>query len=298
MAMKKFLLRICIFALIMVLCDIMMGFVGNYFVDNAKGGDTARKNYIANDTDEDVLIFGSSRAIHHYDPNIFEDSLVLTAYNCGFDGNGIICAYGFFHMIEERYHPKILIYEVTPSFDLLVSDDHRYLGQLRFFYDRDGIDSIFWNIDKVEKYKMMSQMYRYNSMLPQLITDNLHPLHSDNKGYRPLDDNKEVREPKEKENNEVYEYDGLKLYYIERLIEDCKGKTQLVFAISPWYKNTKENVLKPIQTLCDKHNIPLINHYTDTTFNNNKNFFNDSAHLNHYGATKYSKVLVIEIKRL
>lgn len=42
----------------------------------------------------------------------------------------------------------MLIYDVQTSFDLLEGDNHKYLGGLRYYYDRQGIDSIFWNVDK------------------------------------------------------------------------------------------------------------------------------------------------------
>ncbi len=296
--MRRLFIISGVLILIVVTLDIVVGIVGVTLVNHAKGGDTKRKTYISNDVDANILIFGSSRAAHHYDPAVLEDSLELSAYNCGFDGNGIICAYGYIKMIEKRYHPKVIIYEVTPGFDLLVGDNHKYLGQLRYFYDRGDIPDIFCNVDKKERYKMVSNMYRFNSALPQLVMDNLHPLRSDNKGYRPLNDGKEVHEPKENLDKECYEYDSLKLYYIERLINDCTGTTTLVFTISPLYTNTSDGVLAPIQSLCAKYGVPLINHYTDSAFNNHQEYFNDASHLNVHGATEYSKVVAAEIKTL
>ncbi|MCD8290158.1 MAG: hypothetical protein LUC91_01495 [Prevotella sp.] len=127
--------------------------------------------------------------------------------------------------------------------------------------------------------------------------DNLHPLHGDIKGYRPQD--KEMTsEPNLSESDGVLEYDSLKLYYLERLIKDCQGKTQLIFSASPLYKQTKEDNLDMIKTICDKYEIPLINHYTDTAFNNKRNYFYDRVHLNRRGATAYTKVVAGEIKRI
>ncbi len=137
--MKRFFIRISIFILLVIVCDVAVGFVGGKLMDNAKGGDTRRKYSIANNTNEDVLIFGSSRAIYHYDSEILEDTIGMSVYNCGFQGNGIICAYGFFKMITKRYYPKCLVYEITPSFDYIVGDNHKYLGNLRYFYSKGGV---------------------------------------------------------------------------------------------------------------------------------------------------------------
>ncbi|MCD8290157.1 MAG: hypothetical protein LUC91_01490 [Prevotella sp.] len=132
--MKRFFIRLGILALLVIICDFAIGFIGGKLVENAKGGDTKRKYSIANNTNEEFLIFGSSRAIHHYDAEILEDTIGMSVHNCGFQGNGIICAYGFYKMITERYYPKVMVYEITPSFDYLVGDNHKYLGELHYFY--------------------------------------------------------------------------------------------------------------------------------------------------------------------
>ncbi len=293
--MKKFFIRLGILALIMLACDFAVGFAGAKLVENAKGGDTKRKRYIAREVNADVLVFGSSRAIHHYDPDILGEELGMSVYNCGFDGNGIVCAYGFYEMITRRYCPKVILYEVTSGFDTNVGDNNKYLWNLRYFYDSKGIDSIFWNVDRAERYKMISRMYRFNSALPQLVTDNLHPLHDDNKGYRPMD--REMKtEAKPIEIQEAHKFDSLKLFYLERLIKDSQGKMKLIFMVSPYYRKTDDGELEPVRELCDKYGIPLLNHSTDSTLNSKREFFYDSYHMNRRGATEYSKMISREIK--
>ena len=152
---------------------------------------------------EDVLIFGSSRAIHHYNPQIITDSLGLTCYNCGQDGNGIIFFYGLWQMIKEHHKPMIIIYNVCTGFDLYEGESNqRYLGWLRADYDRPSIKSIFTAIEPTEENKMMSMLYRHNSKFMQVLTDYFHPIFGiEGNGYLPMkgemdrmkikDDNKE-----------------------------------------------------------------------------------------------------------
>ncbi len=295
--MKKFLTRLAFFAVIIIICDFLFGFIGNALFANAKGGDSARIFYIANKLDANILLFGSSRTEFHYDPDILADTLGTSVYNCGFTHDGIICAYGFYRMVTERYLPKVIIYEITPGSDLQRNENAAYLGNLRYFYDRDYIDSIFWNVDVVERYKMLSKLYRYNSVFPQLITNRIHPVKSFANGYHPQDKRMEF-DLKPLETEEHYEYDSLKLHYIEKLIQDCSGKTRLIFTVSPLYQNTEDKVLKPIRVLCDKYQIPLICHYTDSTLNFHKDYFYDHLHLSKKGATAYSKTIAHEIKNL
>ncbi len=295
--MKRFLLRVCVFAIIMIVCDILVGFLGNYLVAHTKGGTTERLVYMADKAKDDVLIMGSSRAYRHYSPEILEDSLGMSVYNCGLSNYGIIGNRGIYKMIATRYNPKLIIYEITPLSDMQKRDNRMDLGTLRYYYGRQGVDSIFWDVDPSERYKMVSQMYRFNSNLAKMALDAFHPIKAFNKGYLPLDEEMK-QDPKPVDQEAEVEFDSLKLLYLENLIKDCEGKTKLIFTISPSYRNTSDSKLKPIKSLCEKYGVPLISHYADTTFNNHKEYFSDRTHLNRTGATEYSKVVAGEIKKL
>lgn len=298
--MKKFLSKVTLFLIGLVVLDALVGVGARYFVSHAKGGDTGLSNYICHQMKEECIIFGSSRGMHHYDPNIITDSLSLSCWNCSLDGNGIILMYGRYKLISARYNPKMILYDVQEGFDLLKGDNHKYFGGLRYYYDEPSIDTIFWSVDISERFKMMSNCYRYNSQWLQLISDNIHPLQSDDKGYRPMD-KKMVYQPRVTKNKQKtgYEYDTLKLAFLEKLIVSCKSKgTKLIFAISPQYKTHNDEVYAPLKKICKKYNIPLFNHFCDTMFVDNPDFFYDSVHMNRYGATKYTKILTKEIKHL
>ena len=66
---------------------------------------------------------------------------------------------------------------------------------------------------------------------------------------------------------------------------------------SPQYKNTDASAFKPLMELCQRYHVPFINHYTDTTFNNKREYFIDSAHLNSEGAAKYTLAVIKDLKR-
>ena len=87
--MKKYIAKIFIFFVIMVSLDVVVGVLSDYLVTNAKSGATQKSEYICEKTKEDILIFGSSRAVHHYNPLIIQDSLNMTCYNCGYDACGM-----------------------------------------------------------------------------------------------------------------------------------------------------------------------------------------------------------------
>lgn len=293
--MKKFIIKSFAFILLLICTDFAIGKALKHLSAFAIGGDTYKNNYIAEKIDEDIIIMGSSKASHHYVSSIIEDSIGYSCYNAGIDGNGIIRAYAYTVMFTQHHTPKIIVFDVINSFDLVTNDNVKYLGGVKPFYDKEHIADIFKEISCTEPYKMYSYMYRYNSKALQIIADIFAPQQNGIKGYRPLYGI--IKHPKSEVNDDEREYDSLKIQYIERLINLCKQKDiQLFFAISPNHCQTNIINYSPILSLANKHNITLLNHLNDTTFVGKNEFFKDAGHLNNEGATLYTNIIVNELK--
>ncbi len=297
--MKKYIIKICIFFFIIVLIDFVSGIVFGYLGAHVKGGDNFRNNYIMDKVNEDILIFGSSRALHHYNPAIVNDLLGLSCYNVGQDGMGIIVNYARYKTICKRYHPKIVIYDIMPGFDLLEDDKQKYLKWLRPYYDYDGISEVFEDINKTEKYKMQSQLYRYNTNFGQLIIENIRPIQSEGiQGFRPLNgemDTLTIINAEKNIINDIPIYDSLKLAYLRKMIEATKD-TKIIFVMSPWWNKYDTTILRPIKLICADYNIPFIDFSNDLKFLHHNEFFKDASHLNSKGADEFTKFFVQELK--
>jgi hypothetical protein len=103
-------------------------------------------------------------------------------------------------------------------------------------------------------------------------------------------------EPKRSYEPIHYKADRLKLFYLEKLMQDCRGKTTLIFFESPRYASVENNIFEPVKRLCKKYDIPFYDHYSDTFFIHNKNLFQDSGHMNRMGSVLYTKSIIKEIK--
>lgn len=115
--MKKFLLKLSLFIALLIIADIALGGVYKLF-DYTKSGEIHRIHSIMTYQTPDLLILGSSRAVHHYDPSILEDTLGLKTFNAGVNGQGITIAYGLLQGISQRKFPKFILCEITPQYDL------------------------------------------------------------------------------------------------------------------------------------------------------------------------------------
>ena len=294
---KKLFVRVVLFLICMLVLDNVVGKTSAYLIKNAKSGATEKIEHICNRSNEDVLIFGSSRGCHHYDPRILSDSLGMTVYNCAYDACGSILLYGLLEILTDHYTPRCIIYDVQPSFDYLVDgqENSRFLGILKPYYENEGIDSIFWNIDPKERWKMQSHMYRMNGKFIQVVSEYLMKRNETIMGYDPRNKKMQV-EPQIDNSTDVAPFDETKKYYFERIIKLCKEKgIKLVFCASPYYKRTTDNEFKYIKNLSDKYGIPFFNHSCDRNFTNNRDWFYDSVHMNIDGATVYSQVVATEL---
>ena len=282
----------------MLCVDRISGRVFTYFVDKTKGGYVGHHQYINNTCNKDVLVFGSSRAVHHYNSKMISDSLGLSCYNCGQDGNGVILNYGHWLMLKERYQPKFIIYDVYPEYDLLYGDNHTYLVWLKLYYNREGISDIFEKIDKTEKYKMQSMLYRYNYNPLQVVADFIHPIKEiDKYGFRPLPgklDTMKIR--KIGKRPDTYQFDSVKLAYLERMIHE-RGSTKIVFVISPSWYGTDSKAFGPLKDICLRENIPIIDLSNSSDFVGNMKLFRDGSHLNADGADEFTQDLVKVLKK-
>lgn len=297
--MNRFLTYIILFCVVIAGLDLGYGFVANYLRTNAKGGETLVDNYIADISTDSVLIFGSSRAKEQYKPDIFKDTLRMSCFNCGKNGMGIICLYGIWKIISQRYTPKVIVYDILPVLDLHVRDDNEiYINPLRPWYDVPGVDSIFRAVDHNERYQMLANSYRYHSKLMDYVKDFSHEEPLGN-GYH-SNGNKTIQDiPQNFTQKLDYERDPLKLFFLEKFIQETKGKTTLIFVASPRFMYEESgNAFAPLITLCEKYDIPFLNHYNDKKFIYEKNYYADETHFNEKGASVWSELISHEIKSL
>ena len=297
--MKKFIIRVILFFGIVAVIDLAFGMCCHYLYEHSKGGDTYKINYAVSEATPDILVMGSSRANHHYNPQILTDSLGLTAYNLGIDGSGAILMDGFYRLITKRYTPKVIIYELTPSFDFRKcnadANNTRYLAQLKPYYRNECLSQIFDDIDAKERIKLHSGIYRYNTTFLNLIKFYLKGGKEGGNGFSPLQGVMADYLPST--NQPVAEIDTLKIKYLHQFINDCKKNgTELIFVISPRYGATSSEEYQPGIEVCKEEGYEVWDYYCDSRFVSTKDYFKDSYHLNNVGADAFTEVIVKRIK--
>lgn len=297
--MRNYLIKIALFFAIVAIVDFAFGKICYYLQTHTKGGVTGNIQHICKESNEDIIMMGSSRMRHHYVPQVFEDSLNMSSYNAGIDGNGIIMAYGFLEMILQYHIPKLIIYDINYSFDITKGDNTKYLDLLRPYYDEDGISSIFQDVDSMEHWKMYSRLYQYNSKLLGLVSDYVHPIYQLDRGYWPIHHVMNY-EPKFSKKNNDYEIDPLKVEYIHKFISLARQhNVNLVFAVSPTYfgkLRAEDNSV--IKELLEEEDVVFLDYYYDSVICSSREYWKDGTHMNDKGTRLFSGKLAFEIEQL
>lgn len=300
--LRKVFLKIFILLILLLVIDYAIG-AGFNFLRGLALEEAPTKpitHYTINRVNEQVLIMGNSRANHHYVPQVLTDSLNLSVYNCGRDGQPFEYSVAMIHAVLKRYKPEIIIVDFEPTqFDSKTNSDFS-CSELYPYYQKDSLYAkIILNEDPIHRYKMISKMYQNNSQLIDLLKLFLVKYNINN-GYSPLAE-KGYKYPSlgKVEYDTTGKVDNFKIEMLNYCIRLCKEKkVKLVFSISPRFQQSNMEELKSTKILADifkKNNISLID-MRDNSVIRDSSMYKDAAHLNHKGAEAFSKLFVNIVK--
>lgn len=292
--MKTFVKKLICFLLIVAAIDIGYGFAVGHYRRNVKAGMTRLDNIAAYETKADVLVFGSSRARRHYDTRIIRDSLGMEAFNCGYNSMGIEFFYPRLLQILRRYTPRMIIYDVTPLFDLMGSDSRKAnLKRLKPFYLDPIAREAIRKVDPAEWIKSLSATYRYHGELEEYRKDQTNKEKFYN-GYAPLVGTLKIDfKPHDK-----MKEDPEKLKLMERFIDECQRRgIELVFVVSPYFSNDMGDQCGALRRMVSGGKALLLDHFNDSLYMKDSTLYWDASHLNDKGAGMFTRTIVNEIKR-
>jgi len=297
-----FLKLIALLAMVFIL-DCSIGSILSYFYFIQESGMQYRTTYSIKKTTADLLIFGSSRANHHYDPSVFEKRLNLSYYNVGRDGNYIFYHSAILKGVLKRYLPKIVILDFIAGEFQQNQESYDRLSSILPYYDRHPeMRSIIELKSKFEKLKLMSNIYPYNSSMFTIAVGNTEfnkKRRGDFKGYVPLI--KTWNGPIQIDSSSTkYEIDSIKVKAYESFIQDCiHSKVKLYIVCSPYFikSNHSDYSVTLGQEIAKRNSIVFYDYSKDSIFINNSKFFADIGHLNETGAKIFSNMLIDNISK-
>lgn len=297
-----FLLKALCFLMIVFLLDFSIGTLLKRLYNNQKSGLLYRGTYSLDSTKADILIFGASRANHHYIPKIFENRLHLTCYNTGRDGETIFYNYAVLKTVLERYTPKIVILDFSRGeFQVGQNDYDRLSALFPYYQSHKDIRPIVELKGPFEKFKLISKIYPYNSLLFTILIgttkfNETRDYIDDENGYVPLTDicnNNLFIDTTYKS----YNLDSNKIKIFKDFVQDCVNADVKLYIIwSPVlikYLHPDPSVLIASE-FAEKNHVPIFSYLNDTLFFQS-DLFADLNHLNDRGAQIFTNEVIDSI---
>ena len=296
--MKKIVVFVGIILAIVVGADLLVGAVSRKAILNVRDVGVNQTNTVQAffKRRADILILGPSTANHHFDCQILKDSLEMTCYNAGRDGQNIIYDAMVLEGFLTRCTPKWVVVELGSSvlsdvwMDAL-HDFNCYYGVLK------PIDEIIDSISSpVDRLKMWSNLYRYNKTWEWLLNAKASEEVADLDGYRPMPVNKDTHFAATT-SKDHFRMNKSCLHYLNHIIQRCQEKhIRLMFTHSPSLIVDHGNFCKEMEAFAKARHIPFLDWNGDTTYTRHPEWFYDMTHLNKEGAKVFTREFVKVVK--
>lgn len=299
---KRLLFTIGLVLITVFILDFSIGKILRYFYFRQIAGEDHRTTYSMEKTKADILVFGSSRAVHHYVPEVFEDSMNLSFYNTGRGGQFIFYQTAVLKSVLKRYTPKLIILDFMGTFEQGRDYYDRMSCLLPYYDNHPEIRELIELRSPYEEIKLVSEIYPFNSQFLTIAIGNLEinkKRKPDQKGYVPLI-NELTENMDSLETKSIYEIDSIKVRVVREFLKACKSAgIPLVVVFSPvYYLYDKDYSISICREICQNEKVPFYDFSKDPLFLYKKKLFGDILHVNHQGAILFSQTIIDKIKQL
>lgn len=258
-----------------------------------------------------VIIYGSSRAWMHIDPQMISDSLKTTAYNLGIDGHNFGLQY-LRHREFMKYNqkPKVIIHSLdlstlTTNRDLYNSEQflpymlgNKDLKKSLLTYN--GFRPVDFDLPLIRYYGQYSAIKEVIGQYTGLDANLPRRIH----GFEAQDKIWDGKFDKIKKTLKAsyVKLDPQKVRLFESYLMECRQKNiQVIFVQTPEYIEgqafdiNREEIMGRLKAIARKYDIPFLSYSKDSLCYDKKYFFN-AMHLNKKGAELFNAKLVNDLR--
>jgi hypothetical protein len=301
---RRFFLFMVLSICILVGSDFVIGKFLDRSFNGLKYGERARGNFAITRSVADVYVFGSSRALGHYNSNVISDSLNLIAYNAGRPAQSLFYHLAVFKSILKRKTPKIVILDLNENELQYDKKKYELLSSLLPFYKKDkDIRQLINSIRPGYKYFGWSNILPYNSSVFSVTTRNFLPVKKseiDSNGFVPYRGRRGFEIDSVENCNQRFNHDPKLIEALEEFVKICRAKKiHLIVAISPRFVHyqCEPPGLILLKEEFRKQQIPFYDFSRDQQFVTNPEYMYDEAHLNFEGSLAYTNRIIAILRK-
>jgi hypothetical protein len=250
-------------------------------------------SFALNEEQSDILILGASRATHHYNSQIFIDSLGKTCYNAGQDGQPIYNQY--LNLIKALENGKVetVILDLGPSQlqDEWINERIKPLSP--FYWENDSVRAIIEDVSefgKLVKFNYLSSFVQYSSRA-YIFWEFLSPRYeSQIQGYVPLEYTGRAFNGYAPAT--PFSMNEKAIKYMMKIRNLCiENGVKLYVVVSP-YMGDYTAFVKYMSEFCKLNNLVFWDYSSDKRYIGNPYLWMDAVHMNSKGADEYTQEIV------
>ena len=256
----------------------------------------------------DLAIFGSSRANHHINPEIFSDN----AFNMGMDGRGMAFYWTAVKMLPPEKKQEIII-NIDPLDILSPEYSGEDIAALAYLYHKN--DRIKEELVRRNNFNPLANFYwciGYNSKFLGIIINNIKPRYDYKKynGYDPLQLSESQKSIRNKKFAQIEEIDcsnyekqiksnDIALSYLKLIADYCTNENKTLFMVTTPVRSDKckddNRKLEELMASLSINYWDFTDHFKDDP---DIDLWKDNTHLSGLGANKFSTFLAVEIENI
>lgn len=286
---------------LVLVMDFALGLLLETLYANMSEGERGRANEAVLRSHAEVYVFGSSRALHHYNPAIIADSLHAAVFNAGRPAQTMLYHLTLLKMIMKRQKPAAVILDINE--DEFVYEERKYdlLNTLLPYY-RSDVD-VRETIDKIKPgYKYFAWLHTlpYNSAVLAVAYRTIVGA-SDQKaeeGYTPKRGQRQSS-PDVLDNCRDITPDSVMIETFREFVSLCRvNKISLWVVVSPRFATFKcpRNDFAWVKSEVQKSGVPFIDFSANPRFVDHHELMYDGPHLNEQGAALFSSEIAHLVK--
>lgn len=297
------------FLLGLVVLDQVLGAGLNLLFPRVRTGQSVGSvNQFLSKKNVDLIIFGSSRAQHHFDPRVLGAELGLEAFNAGVDGQGVAYARAVEALLLQRGNTVRLFVLNVDIPDMVREDVSRAITLAPFWGENGDVDEILTRSTSSPSLKFLSSSFRFNSRALPLVM-NLVLAREANlmDGFSPIDrvmqNSEEISIEGDWFRKGAEEMDPFKVsLYRDFLHSAREAGVLVVVAVGPRFwpgefqQDPRADSIAHLAAVALEEGASFfaVDGYANPVFSDPTKFA-DPAHLNSEGARLYSELLAGEI---
>lgn len=286
-----------IIVILLFATDRAIGSLIEHFFFNEKQGDSAVTTHGIMDANEDILIFGSSRASHHYIPELISKGTGLSCYNLGRDGMKMLYYETLLKSVLSYHTPKIVILDLNLNdFEHEGEEEQKLTTVLMPYINKnEKVRELIYTQSVMEFFMAnISTLYRVNSLPMSIIQHHLEIGQKHFNGYEPVSGSMPKSARIRHVDNMGYKESKAQLMAFENFVKAAKSKNiKLYVLVSPGMKINKYNAIKTANRILSKYGLIVFN-YSELFSSDAYRLFYDTWHLNEGGAKAFTDRVIVD----